>query len=129
MFFQPNPQYQYSYQVSAEDEQTYIAQQESRDGAEVTGEYSYVDPLGSLIKVVYTAGVDGYQETRTVEPSFVQIRAKPVSARVEQVVEKVVPAVQTIVEKTAGSDTDLVAKIISQLTPFIKDTVTTSLGA
>merc|ERR1712226_1778961 len=70
--FNDNPQYTYAYQVAAEDEQTYIAHQEKRDGDDVTGEYSYVDPLGNLIKVVYTAGVMGYTETRTVQPNFFQ---------------------------------------------------------
>jgi len=119
--FDDNPQYTYSYQVAADDQQTYIAQSESRDGANVQGEYSYVDPLGDLIKVVYTAGPDGYQETRTVEKGFVQIRARPVT-EVKDVVQQVV---QT---QTGKTDSDLVAKIISQLTPFIKNTVSSSLN-
>ena len=31
-----NPQYTYAYQVAAEDEQTYIAHQEQRDGDDVS---------------------------------------------------------------------------------------------
>ena len=31
-----NPQYTYAYQVAAEDEQTYIAHQEQRDGTDVS---------------------------------------------------------------------------------------------
>lgn len=137
--FDPNPQYTYAYQVAAEPQQTYIAHQESRDGAAVSGEYSYVDPLGSLITVTYTAGPMGYQEERSVQQNFVAIRAKPITtqivsaapsvSKVEEVVQLVRPAVQATVQQTAGtSDADLIARIISQLTPFIRESVTTSLG-
>ena len=51
VLLQANPSYTYSYQVADEEAQTYIAQTESRDNSVVTGEYSYVDPLGSLITV------------------------------------------------------------------------------
>jgi len=134
--FNDNPQYTYSYQVAADDEQTYIAHTESRDGADVTGEYSYVDPLGNLIKVTYTAGAMGYTETREVVPNFVQIRSRPVNpepapAPVRQVVQQVRPAVQQVQQVTTSSssnDGDLVANIIAQLTPFIRTTVSNSLG-
>jgi len=114
-FFDPNPQYTYQYQVAAEEQQTYIAHQESRDGAEVRGEYSYVDPTGTLITVTYTAGVDGYQETRSAQPNFVTIRARPV--------------VRPVVQEASSSDSDLVGNIINQLTPFIKGSVSSSLGS
>jgi hypothetical protein len=38
---QPNPVYNYQYQISDDLEQTYIAHQENRDGQDVTGEYRY----------------------------------------------------------------------------------------
>ena len=84
--------------------------------------------------MTYTAGPDGYQEERSVQENFVQIRSRPAVAQqqvtqVEQVVQQVRPAVQTVVQQTSGnSDADLVARIISQLTPFIRETVTSSLG-
>jgi len=139
--FNDNPQYTYSYQVAADDEQTYIAHTESRDGADVSGEYSYVDPLGNLIKVTYSAGVMGYTETREVVPNFVQIRSRPVTpepapapapAPVRPVVQRVRPAVQQVQQVTTSSssnDGDLVANIIAQLTPFIRTTVSNSLGS
>jgi len=114
-YFNPNPQYTYQYQVAAEEQQTYIAHQESRDGTEVSGEYSYVDPTGTLITVTYTAGVDGYQETRSAQPNFVTIRARPV--------------VRPVVQEASSSDSDLVGNIINQLTPFIKGSVSSSLGS
>lgn len=89
----------------------------------------------------YTAGPDGYQETRTSEANFIAIRAQPAKTVVEPVVTPVVkPApVQVFVRPTPAparpppqkeeSSEDLIAKIIAQLTPFIKNTVSNSLGA
>merc|ERR1711997_849209 len=68
-----NPKYAFTYQVADEEQQTYIKQSEERDNNVVTGEYSYVDPLGSLITVKYTADEDGYREERT-EANFIAIR-------------------------------------------------------
>lgn len=134
-----NPQYSYSYQVASDEEQTYIKHQEARDNDVVTGEYSYVDPLGSLITVKYTAGPDGYQETRTAEANFIAIRARPAKPVVEEVIAPVVKPKppQVFVRPTPApapvqkeeSSEDLIAKIIAQLTPFIKNTVSNSLGA
>jgi len=124
--FDPNPQYQYKYQVSDEPEQTYIAHEEQRDGAAVSGQYSYVDPLGSLIIVKYTANDDGYQETREVQQNFVSIRARPVKKEVIVPAPRPAPRPAPVRKNT---DSDLVARIIAQLTPFIKTTVSDSLGS
>merc|ERR1712018_51506 len=78
--FDENPQYTFDFKVADDVEQTYIAQQESRDSDIVTGSYSYVDPLGSLITVNYEAGPMGYTETRSVQENFVQIRERPASS-------------------------------------------------
>ena len=125
---QSNPQYQYKYQVADEKEQTYIAHNENRDGALVTGQYSYVDPLGSLITVKYTADdVNGYTETREVQENYLTIRGQP-----EKPVAPVVPKPRPSPpprRPAPQSNSNLVAQIIAQLTPFIKQTVTDSLGA
>jgi len=121
--FDPNPVYTYNYQVSNDVAQTYIAQKESRDGDAVSGEYSYVDALGNLATVTYTANdADGYSETREVQENFVQIRSKPVKKEV---------STSTVVEATSSSssDSNLVARIIAQLSPFIKETVASSLNS
>merc|ERR1711963_204801 len=127
----PNPQYTYSYQVSDDDKQTYLAHNEDRDGDVVTGTYSYVDPNGALITVTYTADKDGYREERNVQDGFVQIRSRPVQ-RVQPVPT---PAptrrpVQTTPPPPPprNNDSDLVARIIAQLTPFIRETVSNSLN-
>merc|ERR1711926_44572 len=49
-------EYNYEFKVADEAEQTYISQNEARDGNEVTGTYSYVDPNGALVTVNYQAG-------------------------------------------------------------------------
>merc|ERR1711892_123881 len=75
--FDENPQYNFNYKVADDLEQTYISRDEARDGENVSGSYSYVDPLGSLITVTYTAGSEGYQETREIQEFFVNINPRP----------------------------------------------------
>merc|ERR1712244_205360 len=110
-----NPQYSFTYQVADEEARTYIKQEEKRQDNVVSGQYSYVDPLGALITVTYRADENGYSETRTSEANFVAIRNAPV------VVEEPKPAPRTTTPKPQTND-DLIARIISQLTPFIKTT-------
>jgi hypothetical protein len=112
-----------------------LAHQESRDGADVTGEYSYVDANGALVTVTYTAGVNGYQEERVLTENFVQIRARPVTAPRPVAVAAPVRAPRPVaprpvapVAPARNDDSDLVARIIAQLTPFIRDTVSSSLS-
>merc|ERR1712211_169891 len=71
-------EYNYQFQVADDDEQTYITQSEARDGDDVTGTYSYVDPNGDLITVNYQAGPMGYTQTLDKQVGAVQITAKPV---------------------------------------------------
>ena len=71
-----NAAYDFSYQVGNEEFQTYLTQEETREGANVQGKYSYVDPTGDLITVTYTAGPDGYNEDRQVEKNAVEFRSE-----------------------------------------------------
>merc|ERR1712107_192185 len=71
-------EYNYQFRVADDAEQTYITQNEARDGDEVTGTYSYVDPNGDLITVNYQAGPMGYTQTLDKQVGAVQITAKPV---------------------------------------------------
>merc|ERR1712008_175423 len=154
-YINPNPTYNYEYQVADEEAQTYITHQEGREDNVVTGQYSYVDPYGTLITVDYIADSNGYRETRTEQKEFVQIRAVPITrtevvrpapapvvrqpapvvirqkpAPVRKIVKAIKPIVEQVVKQEAGtSDSDLVARIISQLTPFIRNTVSSSLGS
>jgi len=78
--FDENPTYNYNYKVADDAEQTYLSMDEARNDGVVTGTYSYVDPLGSLITVKYTAGAMGYTEERSEQPGFVSINPRPVSS-------------------------------------------------
>ena len=98
---QPNPSYNYAYQVSDDESQTYIAHQEGREDNVVTGEYSYVDPFGALITVTYIADSNGYREERKSQPNFVQIRALPVARVVPEPAPKPAPVRRVVVAKPA----------------------------
>merc|ERR1712021_11152 len=71
------PVYNFQYKVADDGEQTYISQEEARDGDDVSGSYSYVDADGVLVTVNYKAGAMGYSETRDKQEGFVQMRARP----------------------------------------------------
>ena len=130
--------------MADDDQQVYIARDEEREGTEVTGQYSYVDPNGALVVVKYTAGVNGYQETREVQDGFVSIRNAPVAPVAPVAVPVRVPApapvrvpvapVRPVVVTTPApapapvENDDLVARIIAQLQPFIRNTVSSTLA-
>lgn len=52
---QSHPKYQYSYSVEDPNTGDHKAQHEARDGDVVKGEYSLVQPDGSVRKVSYSA--------------------------------------------------------------------------
>jgi len=71
------PEYNFEFKVADEEEQTFISQSEKRDGDDVTGTYSYVDPEGSLITVNYQAGAMGFTQTVDKKEGAVDISARP----------------------------------------------------
>merc|ERR1711863_241580 len=102
--------YNYIYKVADDGTQTYISQEEQRDGLEVQGTYSYVDPTGAIVTVNYNAGVNGYEETRSREEGAVKISAKEVAA----------PSSST----STGLNTDaIIAQVLAALRPTIQTTV------
>merc|ERR1712037_1053056 len=102
----------YIYKVADDGTQTYISQEEERDGLEVQGTYSYVDPTGAIVTVNYNAGVNGYEETRSREEGAVKI------APVQQ------PATSST-SSTTGLNTDaIIAQVLAALRPTIQTTVT-----
>jgi len=150
--------YTYSYKINHPPKETYIAKTESKlEGSKlVQGQYSYVDPEGTLVTVQYEADEDGFRETRNLQPNFLKtysgdleslfgpvISAEPASRPVvyNKPAPKPLEAPKTFVykkpapkpvvafkpappaPKAATNNKDLVARIISQLTPFIKDSV------
>merc|ERR1719225_1034730 len=133
--------YQYSYKVSDEEAQTYLNKDETRDGDNVQGTYSYVDSTGALGTVTYTAGPDGYNEERNVEKGFVVMSNIPgawtgplagvddtavVPARVQPAPAPVVrrPAPQPAVDQA-----QLIQLIISQLQPSISSAVQSAISS
>merc|ERR1711978_658731 len=72
-----NAAYEYGYKVANDESQTYMAHEETRDGANVQGKYNYVDSTGALVTVTYQAGPDGYTETRDVQEGAVEMRNIP----------------------------------------------------
>merc|ERR1712079_475313 len=72
-----DPVYNFEYKVVDDEEKTYISRNENRDGNELSGSYSFIDATGALVTVDYTAGVNGYAETRSKEAGKVQMKAVP----------------------------------------------------
>merc|ERR1712001_115806 len=102
--------YNYIYKVADDGTQTYISQEEQRDGLEVQCTYSYVDPTGAIVTVNYNAGVNGYEETRSREEGADKISAKEVAA----------PTSST----STGLNTDaIIAQVLAALRPTIQTTV------
>merc|ERR1712165_218958 len=73
-------EYNFEYKVADNDAQTYISQSEDRDGDNLTGTYSYVNPDGALITVNYEAGPMGYSQTSSEQAGFVEIKPQPAKA-------------------------------------------------
>merc|ERR1711990_919074 len=72
-----NPVYNFEHKVADDEERTYISRNEERDGNELSGSYSFIDATGALVTVDYTAGVNGYAETRSKEAGKVTMKAVP----------------------------------------------------
>merc|ERR1712223_197052 len=106
--------YNFEYKVAEDEDQVYIQQNEARDGNELTGTYSFVDPRGTLITVNYEAGPMGYSETREEKLGFVEIRSKPA---------RVAPAPAKVDQAT------LIQRILAILQPQIGSAVSSAIEA
>merc|ERR1711971_30331 len=106
--------YNFEYKVAEDEDQVYITQNEARDGDELQGTYSFVDPRGALVTVNYEAGPMGYSETREEKLGFVEIRSKPA---------RVAPAPPKVDQGT------LIQRILSILQPQIGSAVSSALQA
>ena len=142
------PEYNFEFKVADDEEQTYITHNEARDGDDVTGSYSYVDPNGSLITVNYRAGAMGYTQTVDTKEGAVQIRARPaarapvqaavsavqaprpLAARPQAVIEQVDLRIENSASSSAGLDESaLIAQIISALQPSISAAVNSAVSS
>merc|ERR1712213_172935 len=123
-----NAAYDFSYQVGNEEFQTYLTQEETREGANVQGKYSYA----------YPTGPDGYNEQRTVEENKVVMRNIPGPwqgpyAGVDDVVDVVDPKVLSrslaVAAPAPAVDQEALIKlIINQLQPSISSAVQTAIA-
>merc|ERR1711981_664725 len=145
-----DPVYNFEYKVADENEKTYISRSESRDGNELQGTYSFVDAAGALVTVDYTAGVNGYAETRSKEAGKVTMKAVPAWTGPLAGVDEPSGAVSVAKGSTSSSSgsrsssaisssssssssssrsqSDLIAQILAALTPQINSAVAAALA-
>merc|ERR1712233_139179 len=144
-----NPVYNFEYKVADDEERTYISRNEERDGNELSGSYSFIDATGALVTVDYTAGVNGYAETRSKEAGKVTMKAVPAWDGPLAGLEEASGAVAVAKGSTSSgsrfgsssgsrssssaissssSQSDLIAKILAALTPQINSAVAAALA-
>merc|ERR1712203_187227 len=143
-----DPVYNFEYKVADDTEKTYISRNEERDGNELSGSYSFIDATGALVTVDYTAGVNGYAETRSKEAGKVTMKAVPAwdgpLAGVEEASGAVAVAKgatssssrfgsssgsrSSSVATSSSSQSDLIAQILAALTPQINSAVAAALA-
>ncbi|XP_044005830.1 larval cuticle protein A2B-like [Aphidius gifuensis] len=88
--YNPNPQYNFNYGVSDPLTGDQKSQQESRNGDQVTGSYSFIESDGTKRTVDYTANdVDGFNAVVRKEPAAATIAVKTAPAIVQSVASPV----------------------------------------
>merc|ERR1711971_1255992 len=145
-----NPVYNFEYKVADDEESTYISRNEERDGNELSGSYSFIDATGALVTVDYTAGVNGYAETRSKEAGKVTMKAVPAWDGPLAGLEEPSGAISVargaissssrfgsssgsrsssaISSSSSSSQSDLIAQILAALTPQINSAVAAALA-
>merc|ERR1711909_230261 len=143
-----NPVYNFEYKVADDEERTYISRNEERDGNELSGSYSFIDATGALVTVDYTAGVNGYAETRSKEAGKVTMKAVPAWDGPLAGLEEPSGAISVAKGATSSSSrfgsssgsrsssairssssqSDLIAQILAALTPQINSAVAAALA-
>merc|ERR1711971_490602 len=143
-----DPVYNFEYKVADDEEKTYISRNEERDGNEFSGSYSFIDATGALVTVDYTAGVNGYAETRSKEAGKVTMKAVPAWDGPLAGLEEPSGAISVAKGATSSSSrfgsssgsrsssaisssssqSDLIAQILAALTPQINSAVAAALA-
>merc|ERR1712051_69143 len=143
-----DPVYNFEYKVADDEEKTYISRNEERDGNELSGSYSFIDATGALVTVDYTAGVNGYAETRSKEAGKVTMKAVPAWDGPPAGLEEPSGAISVAKGATSSSSrfgsssgsrsssaisssssqSDLIAQILAALTPQINSAVAAALA-
>merc|ERR1712131_28296 len=122
-----NAAYEYGYKVANDESQTYMAHEETRDGANVQGKYNYVDSTGALVTVTYQAGA---VEMRSIPGPWTGPLAgvdntgvTSVKTTTTQVTAPVAPA------RPAVDQSALIRLILNQLQPQISSAVQTAISS
>merc|ERR1712060_560473 len=132
-----DPVYNFEYKVADDVEKTYISRNEERDGNELSGSYSFIDATGALVTVDYTAGVNGYAETRSKEAGKVTMKAVPAWDGALAVAKGATSSSRfgsssgsrsSSVATSSSSQSDLIAQILAALTPQINSAVAAALA-
>merc|ERR1712110_492755 len=143
-----DPVYNFEYKVADDTEKTYISRNEERDGNELSGSYSFIDATGALVTVDYTAGVNGYAETRSKEAGKVTMKAVPAWDGPLAGLEEPSGAISVAkgatssssrfgsssgsrsssARSSSSSQSDLIAQILAALTPQINSAVAAALA-
>merc|ERR1712210_345134 len=143
-----DPVYNFEYKVADDEEKTYISRNEERDGNELSGSYSFIDATGALVTVDYTAGVNGYAETRSKEAGKVTMKAVPAWDGPLAGLEEPSGAISVAKGATSSSSrfgsssgsrsssairssssqSDLIAQILAALSPQINSAVAAALA-
>jgi len=123
-------EYNFEYKVADDEQQNYIARQESRDGDTVTGSYNYVNPAGTLVTVNYEAGPDGFKQETSEQKGAVEMRNVPVGwdGPLAGVDDQAVSSGVSASRSTSTSQSDLIAKILASLQPRITSAVQSAIG-
>jgi len=125
-------EYNFEYKVADDEQQNYIARQESRNGDTVTGSYNYVNPAGTLVTVNYEAGPEGFKQETSEQKGAVEMRNVPVGwdgplAGVDDA-GSVSSGVSASRSSSSLSQSDLIAKILATLQPRITSAVQSAVG-
>jgi hypothetical protein len=126
-------EYNFEYKVADDEQQNYIARQESRDGDTVTGSYNYVNPAGTLVTVNYEAGPDGFKQETSEQKGAVEMRNVPVGwdgplAGVDDAGSVSSGVSASRQSSSSLSQSDLIAKILATLQPRITSAVQSAVG-
>ena len=104
-------------------------------GRIVSGSYSYLDPVGSLITVTYTNGADGYKERRRVQKNYGQVSTAEVAAEaLEGMRAEVLGAIDVVLGGSStvapsASTSALVTRVLTRLRPAVARAARASLSA
>jgi len=123
-------EYNFEYKVADDEQQNYIARQESRNGDTVTGSYNYVNPAGTLVTVNYEAGPEGFKQETSEQKGAVEMRNVPVGwdGPLAGVDDAGVSSGVSASRQSSLSQSDLIAKILATLQPRITSAVQSAVG-